>query len=341
MDEVKSVRSATMQDVAQLAGVSHMTVSRVVNGYRSVKPETRRAVEQAMATLNFTPNALARALTAGEPPRIALLHRHPNPGTLGELLLHLLDRSAETYANLVVRQIPSPAQDGAVAEELVARGVRGVLLAPPLADDPALVALLRAQGMAIVAIGSMRHDPTITSVGIDDHAAAGAMTRHLLELGHRRIGFITGHPDHASSKLRLEGFREAMAEAGAEAAIVADGRYTYQSGLAAAETLLEAATPPSAVFASNDDMAAATLAVAHRLGLDVPGELSVAGFDDNVLATAVWPALTTVRSPTRDLTRHAFALLLQEIAGTGPDTPAPHAILPFELVQRESVAPRR
>jgi LacI family transcriptional regulator len=334
-----------MQDVARMAGVSHMTVSRVVNGAASVSSQTRRNVEAAMAALNFTPNPLARALTMGDTPRIALLHRQPNPGTLGALLTHLLDRSAEAYANLTVRQVSSPAEDARMVEELVLRRVRGVLLAAPLADDPALVTLLRDAGMALVAIGAMRDDPTIASVGIDDEAAARAMTEHLLALGHRRIGFIGGHPDHASSRLRLAGFRQAMAEAGVSAAPIAPGRYNYQSGLAAAEALLDTGETLHAIFASNDDMAAATLAVAHRRGLGVPADLSVAGFDDNVLATAVWPALTTVRSPTRDLTRSAFDLLVQEMAaqtaGQPSAGPRPHVVLPFELVQRESVAPRR
>ncbi|WP_161792399.1 LacI family DNA-binding transcriptional regulator [Croceibacterium mercuriale] len=342
MDGRKAARVATMQDVARAAGVSHMTVSRVVNGHGAVRPETRRLVEAAITALNFAPNPLARALNMGAPQRIALLHRFPNPGTLGVFLLHLLDRAAKAHANLEVREVHATDQDAQVVADLVERRVTGVILAPPLADDPVLVTLLRAGGLGIVASGSVRPDAKVVSVGIDDQAAAHAMTQHLLHLGHRSIGFITGHPDHASSTLRLAGYHQAMRDADIPVppGLVGEGLYTYQSGLAAAEALLGAAHRPSAIFASNDDMAAATLAVAHRRGLAVPGDLSIAGFDDSVLATTVWPTLTTVRAPARMITRTAFDLVLQAVSGGQPPGDAPHRVcLPFELVTRESTAP--
>jgi LacI family transcriptional regulator len=342
MDGRKAARVATMQDVARAAGVSHMTVSRVVNGHGAVRAETRRLVEAAIAALNFAPNPLARALNMGAPQRIALLHRFPNPGTLGAFLLHLLDRAAEAHANLEVRQVHATDQDAQVVADLVERRVTGVILAPPLADDRVLVALLRAGGLAIVATGSVRADASVVSVGIDDQAAAHAMTQHLLHLGHQRVGFITGHPDHASSTMRLAGYHGAMRAANLSVAPgwVAEGLYTYQSGLAAAEALLGSARRPTAIFASNDDMAAATLAVAHRRGLAVPGDLSIAGFDDSVLATTVWPTLTTVRAPARTITRTAFDLVLQALSGGQQPEDDPRRVsLPFELVTRESAAP--
>lgn len=167
------------------------------------------------------------------------------------------------------------------------------------------------------------------------------MTRHLLELGHRRIAFINGHPNQTATGQRFHGYVEAMTEAGlsVDADQVAQGYFTYRSGLEAAEKLL-GASKPTAIFASNDDMAAATLAVAHRRGLEVPADLSVAGFDDTPLATTVWPELTTVRQPIAEMAREAVRLLVEQIRGrrSGPVPSAVQKMLKFTLVKRDSSA---
>jgi LacI family transcriptional regulator len=163
-------------------------------------------------------------------------------------------------------------------------------------------------------------------------------------LGHRRIGFINGHPNQTASGQRFRGYIEGMTEAGLSVGTdqVAQGYFTYRSGLEAAEKLLTA-WKPTAIFASNDDMAAATMAVAHRRGLDVPADLSVAGFDDTPLATTVWPALTTVRQPIAEMAREAVRLLIDQIRkGRAAETaPVRHKLLKFTLIERESTAPPR
>jgi len=168
------------------------------------------------------------------------------------------------------------------------------------------------------------------------------MTRYLLELGHRRIGFINGHPNQTATGQRFKGYVDAMTEAGlsVDADQVAQGYFTYRSGLDAAEKLLES-YGPTAIFASNDDMAAATMAVAHRRGLEVPGDLAVAGFDDTPLATTVWPQLTTVRQPIADMAKEAVRLLVEQIRGrrTGTEPQLVHKMLKFTLVKRDSSAP--
>jgi len=167
------------------------------------------------------------------------------------------------------------------------------------------------------------------------------MTRHLLELGHRRIAFINGHPNQTATGQRFHGYVEAMTEAGlsVDADQVAQGYFTYRSGLEAAEKLLTSAKP-TAIFASNDDMAAATMAVAHRQGLEVPGDLSVTGFDDTPLATTVWPELTTVRQPIAEMAREAVRLLVEQIRGRRSEKApsAVHKMLKFTLVKRASSA---
>ena len=168
------------------------------------------------------------------------------------------------------------------------------------------------------------------------------MTRYLLSLGHQKIGFILGAPNQTSSGQRYAGFAAAMHEAKLEVRRdwVKQGSFTYRSGLLAAEKLLTVGDHPSAIFASNDDMAAAAIAVAHRLHLDVPANLTIVGFDDTPLATTIWPALTTVRQPVAAMARKATELLLEEIRlrGSGRTLVPLQHFLNFSLVKRESSA---
>lgn len=336
------LKRATMRDVARRAGVSHMTVSRVINRDKAVSEPTRRQVERAIEELRFVPNPAARALSGGEPVEVALLHRFPNPGSLGDFLVHLVQHCAKTHSSLFVREVTGGTDFAAIADELKERGTRAVLLSPPLPDERSLTAALEAQGMSIVGIGATRRSSAIPSVGIDEREAARALTEHLLQLGHRRIAFIKGNPVHASSEARLSGYLWALKQAGiaVDERLVVDGMYTYQSGLGAADKLLSLDARPTAVFASNDDMAAAVISSAHQRGIAVPAELSVCGFDDAPIATTIWPALTTVRRPTREMTEAAFSILFDQYL-TDPDSPRePRQILfDYALVQRQSDAP--
>ena len=172
--------------------------------------------------------------------------------------------------------------------------------------------------MAVVAVAAGRFRSDASAVRIDDFAAASEMTRHLLELGQRRIGFIKGASNQTASAERLLGFETEMRAADpAATALIEAGEFTYRSGLEAAERLLSARRPPTAIFASNDDMAAGVLTAAHRKGLDVPGELTVVGFDDTSIATAVWPELTTVRQPVAEMAEAAVRILSEDIRGRG------------------------
>jgi LacI family transcriptional regulator len=193
-------------------------------------------------------------------------------------------------------------------------------------------------------VTSGRPAPGFSAVSINDFEAARAMTRHLLSQGHRRIGFINGHPGHSASAQRFRGYMEGMTEAGlvVGADQVAQGFFTYRSGLEAAERLLGNGFNPTAIFASNDDMAAAAMAIAHRKGMDVPRDLAIAGFDDTPLASMVWPELTTIRRPISDMAREAVRLLIEQIRSQrgGGSVPVAHKLLAFTLVQRESSAPK-
>jgi LacI family transcriptional regulator len=181
------------------------------------------------------------------------------------------------------------------------------------------------------------------NVRIDDAAASAAMTKHLIDMGHRSIGFIRGNPNQTSSAERHRGFVEAIEAAGLDvkAMPVEQGYFTFRSGIVAAERLLDRKEPPTAIFASNDDMAAAAVGVAHRRGLHVPQDISIVGFDDTSLATTMWPELTTVRQPIAAMAESALALLLARLRAhrTGTTDKLEEQVLDFELIQRESCGP--
>jgi LacI family transcriptional regulator len=187
----------------------------------------------------------------------------------------------------------------------------GVILPSPFCDAPGVVARLLADGAAVTALASGAPPHGASAVTIDDREAAVEMTRHLLDLGHRRIGFVGGARNQVASIRRLEGYRQALDEAGlrVDEALIVPGDFTYRSGLTAADRLLDLPSRPTAIFASNDDMAAAVVAAAHRRRLDVPGDLSVCGFDDTALATTISPELTTVHQPVAEMARAAVEIL--------------------------------
>ena len=335
----------TIADVAALAGVSTMTVSRVINAEGNVRAATREAVNAAIAQLNYAPNPAARSLAGAAQLRLGLLYSNPSAAYLSEFLVGSLDQSGRSDIQLVVQKCEIGDHEREVAEQMIRGGIDGVILPPPLCDSPIVLEALIAAKVPTVVVATGCPPAECAAVSIDDCSAAHAMTRHLIELGHARIGFITGNPNLTASGERLRGYRTALEEAGLayEEALVAPGLFTYRSGLDAADELLDRADPPTAIFASNDDMAAATVAVAHRRGLDVPGDLTVCGFDDSALATTIWPELTTIHQPIADMSRAAVELLAGQLrarrAGAGE---VRHMTLDYTLIRRQSdAAPRR
>jgi LacI family transcriptional regulator len=316
-----------------------MTVSRVTNGVAGVLPETRRKVDEAIATLGYVPNVAARALAGARQLRVAMLHSNPSAAYLSEFLVGSLAGAADKDAQLIIEHWDGSEGAEALARRLESHRIDAVVLPPPLCEDAPLLAALANRSLPTAQVATGSPAGTSHAVSIDDIGAAAAVTRHLIGLGHRRIGFIGGDPNQSASTLRQQGYADALREAGlpADPALIAAGDFTYRSGLAAAEALLALPDRPSAIFASNDDMAAAVVAVAHRRGLDVPRELSVCGFDDTAMATTIWPELTTVRQPIAGMARAAVALLAKALDSAAPDA-VQHRQLPFELVVRGSTA---
>jgi LacI family transcriptional regulator len=335
----------TISDVARRAGVSPMTVSRVINGENNVRPTTREVVNAAITALNYAPNSAARSLAGAGRHRIGLLYSNPSAGFLSEFLVGGLDQASRSDVQLTVEKCDIGDHEIEVTRHLIEVGIDGVILPPPLCDSSAVLDLLAAAGVPAVLVAPGRPLAGTFAVTIDDHRAAFEMTRHIVALGHRRIGFIAGDPNQIASANRLEGYRAALTAAGlaADDALVRQGLFTYKSGLDAAEGLLDLDAVPTAIFASNDDMAAATIAVAHRRGFDVPGDLTVCGFDDTILATAIWPELTTIHQPIADMSRAAVELLVTAIRRphrADPDETS-HRLLDFTLIRRQSDAPPR
>lgn len=321
-----------------------MTVSRVINSEANVRDSTREAVNLAIAALNYSPNPAARSLAGAGQVRIGILYSNPSSAYLSEFLVGGLDQASRSDAQIVVEKCEIGDHEVEAARHLVAGGIDGIILPPPICDSQAVLAVLEEARVPTVVVATGRPPEQMLAVTIDDREAARAMTRHLMELGHRRIGFVMGNPNQTGSALRLEGYRLALEEAGLDAdpALVAPGLYTYRSGLDAAEQLLEISNPPTAIFASNDDMAAAVVAVAHRHHIDVPGDLSVCGFDDTALATAIWPELTTIRQPIADMSRKSVDLLIAAIRQKGRSrTIERHVVLDHALIRRQSDAPPR
>ena len=335
----------TMADVARLAGVSPMTVSRVMNDKSSVREKTRNKVYAAVAALNYSPNQAARRLAGSKPIRIGFLYSNPSAGYLSEFLVGLLNQASVNNVQLVVEKCEAGEHEREQTERLIANGVDGIILPPPLCDAPGIIELIAASGLPAVAVACGQPDARVSAVSIDDYQAAHAMTSHLIALGHQRIGFVIGHPNQTASARRLAGFKAAILEKGGEGApeLIEQGLFTYRSGLDAAERLLSLDLRPTAIFASNDDMAAAVVAIAHRLGLDVPGDLTVAGFDDTALATTIWPELSTVRQPIAEMAEGAAQALVRHIRArrVGALADPEHIVMEFSLVRRQSdAAPR-
>ncbi|MEO0466462.1 MAG: LacI family DNA-binding transcriptional regulator [Pseudomonadota bacterium] len=335
---------ATLADVAKQAGVSTMTVSRVVNRDGRVSQSTRDRVNSAIAQLKYAPNLAARTLARGAVQRVCLLYDNPSEAYLGALLLGALEAARTTGVNLVVQQFSTKTPVESL-EDQFERDWDALVLPPPISESLGLRRLVAKREIPAAFISRADELSHGYCIGIDDESAASEMTRHLIDLGHRRIGFIHGHPNQVVSALRYRGFRKALKDAGlpANPDWIAQGYFTFDSGVEAGKVILSAETRPTAIFASNDDMASGLIAAASMRNISVPGELSVAGFDDSPIASIVSPSLTTIRQPLQDIASRAVCAVTGggHIASDQPasDRSAAIDVVPYDLVERRSTAP--
>jgi LacI family transcriptional regulator len=342
---MKPGRSVTIQEVADRAGVSLKTVSRVINNEPFVQVETRERVQQAIAALNYRPNLNARGLAGARSFLIGLFYDQPGD-YLAEFQTGAVERCREAGLHLMVEPWDSARPDiaGQVTTLLGQLRLEAAILLPPLSDHAVMLEQLRQAEVPIVRVAPTSPLADAPAIRIDDYSAAREMTQYLLAAGHRRIGFILGRAAHGATEQRWRGFHDAMAEARAaiDPALVLEGNFLFDDGVACAERMLDAADPPTAIFASNDDTAAATISVAQRRGMRLPDQLSVVGFDDAPVASMIWPALTTVRQPVAAMARAAVDLVIEHSPKrNGWPSPLPDRTLDYQLIKRCSVAPPR
>lgn len=334
--------TATITDVARLAGVSMKTVSRVLNNEPNVTAKTRERVQAAAAELRYRPNLSARGLASSRKYLLALLYDNPSAEYVGAIQAGATEACRKRGFHLVVEPIRVPhGEINSELEVLLQRlPVDGVILTPPLSDIKALMDVLDDVKIPYVPIApSETTKANVPSIGMDDTAAAKEMTQYLMSIGHRDIGFIIGPPDHSASALRKNGFLHAMSDAGLDVPKnrMLQGDFSFESGKACAQKLLSGPNIPTAIFASNDDMAAAVLSVAGKKGIPVPQKLSVAGFDDTALARVIWPPLTTIRQPIHDMGSRAARMLINGVTKTTEDIPP--LMLEHNIIVRASTAP--
>ncbi len=335
----------TIYDVAELAGVSAKTVSRVLNEDRAVKADTRGRVLDAMTSLSYRPNTQARSLRLGDgKTSVGLLLEDPASGYQSRIHHAMLTACMETGNYIAVEMFErGPQAFPARLEAFIDNAkLKAMLLLPPLCDHGPMKAVLKARNIHCVLISPITSDNHYPSVAMDDRKAARDVVDYLLGLGHRRIAHISGNSDHAAALLRRQGYYEAFEAQGLPRPpkdYVAEGQFTFKSGIEAAERLLSLPERPTAIFACNDEMAAATSSVAHKMGLRIPADLSVVGFDDAPIAAAVWPALTTVRQPYLEMARRSLSLLNGAHGPVQPSESQLRHLIPHEIVERESTAP--
>lgn len=335
---INAARNPTINDIARLAGVSKKTVSRVLNRSPLIRENTRALVQNIIDEQGYVPDPQARGLAFRKSFLIGLVYDNPNAQYIVNMMEGALDAMRGTEYELVVHPCNrrNPQLVASVRSFAERQKLHGVILLPPVSENNELTRALSGIGCTYVRVSYGPLDTPQRMVASNDRVAVSEVANYLESLGHRRIALITGPSGFMSAGERRLGFVAALKARGITMApeYIVEGGYTYESGVACADMLLAQKPRPTAIFASNDEMAAGIYRSAQRLGLAIPGDLSVIGFDDGPLAERLLPSLTTVRLPIRDIGRIAATRLLLGETGSGDASPlAPH------LVVRDSCQP--
>ena len=316
-------QQVTIRDVAADAGVSLQTVSRVINNEPNVRPAMKRRVEASIAKLCYVPSIAAQRLSGSRSYLILALNdrdrtiadwrERQGVDWVDQMLLGGMLKGAEYGYRLMFELVDT--HDDHVERELratiAALQPDGVILTPPHSENPQICNLLEQAGIAFARIGSVKPGPGIAMTMDDDHAAALA-TRHLSELGHRRIGFIGGSHEYSLSGRRVDGWRAEMARLCLPTdGLLEEGDFSYESGLEATARLLDRTDPPTAIIASNDRMTLAALAVARDRDLGVPRDLSLVSFDNTPVVRFTQPALTAIDQPVAETASIAVEMIIR------------------------------
>lgn len=341
-------RRPTIDDVAALASVARVTVSRVLNGSPSVSAEVREKVFKAVDQLQYKVNVQARALAGGRAQVLALVFAsdvdsEPNSFYQSGLELGAMRACAETGCQLLMHAVDETGEDpaGKILELVEAGRCDGLILTPPFSDDLELLREVHRRGFPVVCISAgAASEQWAPGVRIDDDQAGYDLTRHLLALGHRRFGFIRGPERHLSADGRFSGFLRALSESGLDerSVVSARGNFTFRSGVDLLPGLLNSQVRPTAIICGNDDMAVGAMFSAHKLGLAIPKDVSIAGFDDTPVSEIIWPPLTTIRQPLKTIGYKAGMMVFQRIKDPQAEGRVGSEIVPHTVVNRESTA---
>lgn len=340
-------RSVTIKHVAAEAGVSLQTVSRVINNGPNVRPEVRERVNAAVEKLGYVPSLAAQRMGGSRSYLLLALNdrdRTIEGWRLGEgtdwvdqMLMGGMLECAEHGYRMIFELVDTHSSnvEREIQAAISALHPDGVILTPPHSDNALIINLLTQLGLPFARIGSVVPGPGFT-ITMDDRAAGKVATEHLLDLGHTRVGFITGSDEWAISGARLEGYKAALAERGLalDEALIGQGDFSFESGVAAMEAFYKLASPPTAVVGSNDQMSLAALRVATARGLKAPDQLAIVSFDDTPIVKFSNPPLTAIVQPVAAMTAEAARLLIRAKAG---DADLPQGVvIPFDLVVRRS-----
>ncbi len=337
----KTTGPATMQDVAGMAGVSMKSVSRVINGEPHVSAKLRAKVEAAIAVLDYVPDLAARSLAGARSFEIGVLMGEMGPSYNGQVVAGAYRACIEHQHHLRIDTLPHDSCGSELSGHLerILRGSRcdGFVVVPPYCEMPEVLDMLDAHNIRYSLISPSSGLSRAPGVQMDDVAAARQMAELFWKHGHRRFGLVNGRTGHQAAVIRRAGFLDRLREFDPAIEVVeSDGAFMFDKGIEAGLVLLSRPDRPTAIFALNDDSAAGVIAACNQLGLKVPDQVSVAGFDDNWVAKSVWPHLTTIRQPVEEMAHLAATLLLDRHAAkeaSGLRT------LDFELIERQSTGP--
>jgi LacI family transcriptional regulator len=341
-DFLKRRKKATINDVAALARVSKKTVSRVINKSPSVREETRDQVNDVIARVGFRPDPQARGLAFRRAFLFGLIYDNPNASYIVNIQAGALDALRGTGLELVVhpcdRNNDNFLED--IREFIEVQRLGGIILLPPIAEDRSLLALMDELEVPVIRITARPGEESTPPIRMPqivsrDRNGCAQAAAHLAELGHSRIGYISGNLAYPSAHERRGGYDQGLSQHGLAIAPELDevGDYSFESGIEAARRILRHPQRPTAIVCANDQMAAGAYHAAYEVGLTIPGDLTIIGFDDADVATRIYPPLTTVRLPTREMARVAVEGLLD------PESARANLVFDATLVVRGSSGP--
>ena len=335
----------TINDIAKLANVSKRTVSRVLNNSPSTKSETRDRIMSIIQEVGYVPDPQARGLAFRQSYLVGFVYDNPNGQYVTDMLQGILNVLRGHGYELIVhpchRRSPDFLAD--VRSFVQRQKLLGVVLPPSVSEDDELVAMLNEIGCPYSRIAALALEAPARMVVTNDRLGAAEAARHLADLGHHRIAHISGPISARSTQERRAGFAQGLADRGLQMdqRFLLEGAYTFESGIVCAKRLLEMDPRPTAIFAANDETAAGVYVAAHEAGLEIPRDLSVVGYDDSPMVSKLWPPLTSVRLPVRELGGLAARKLLAQSPDAGPEDLAVYSLTPSLVARRSSSIPSK